>query len=371
MINYDKWKLLNENFLISQPLGGIKSNNGFLAYNKLHEDEEIEEVEEEEEGDEDEYEDEYEDTDDEEEVDVDVDEDEDMDGEGDEDMDGEGDEDEDEGMDDEGDEDEDEDMDGEGDEDEDYEGEDDMDGEGDEGTNLMGRVRSIHHPHAHMHHRPHHEMDSAEIDFAAKAADKMSAMYASCESMDYKLPPMNEWLASVNAQMFPEELQDYIGKSKEVINEEKAPSSDKEEGEEEGRFGLSSKFNQLEARIKQIGEQSGAIQKNEFVQLMADFIKSLKPHVTGKLSGGLEPKLQRLMDAIEDFLPEAKSMKSMGAKYMGNGEKHNKKGCGYSMPMMKKKSKSNCGYMHKGNDHHPRKKMKGCMKSNMKKGWKG
>ena len=40
MINYDKWKLLNENFMSSQPLG-IKKNNGFLAYNKLHEDEEI------------------------------------------------------------------------------------------------------------------------------------------------------------------------------------------------------------------------------------------------------------------------------------------------------------------------------------------
>ena len=352
MINYDKWKLLNENFLISQPLGGIKSNNGFLAYNKLHEDEEIEEVEEEEEGDEEEYED----TDDEEEVDVDVD----VDVDEDEDMDGEGDEDED--MDGEGDEYED--MDGEGDEDEDYEGEDDMDDEGEdhEDTNLMGRVRSIHHPHAHMHHRPHHEMDSAEIDFAAKAADKMSAMYASCESMNYKLPPMNEWLASVNAQMFPEQLQDYIGKSKEVINE----AADSQEG---------GKMTQLNQKIEALGDMGGTISRVQFMSALKHFVDKLSPKVSGGLPAMVEKRINMTMSELDKLIKDEESeegdKKAASAKYMGKGEKHNKKGCGYSMPMMKKKSKSNCGYMHKGHDRHTEKKMKGCMKSNMKKGWKG
>jgi hypothetical protein len=211
MINYDKWKLLNENFMSSQPLG-IKKNNGFLAYNKLHEDEEIED---------DDVEDEMED-------DMSDDDMEDMDDEDMEDMDGEDMEDDDmEDMDDEEYEDEDmEDEDHEEMEDEEYE---DMEHEEheehedheemeDEGP-MMGRVRSHHHSHDKHLSRPHHEMDTDEIDFAAKASDKMSRMYASCESMEYKMPSMNEWLSSVNGMMFPEELNDYIGKKGAILNE--------------------------------------------------------------------------------------------------------------------------------------------------------
>ena len=357
MINYDKWKLLNENFMSSQPLG-IKKNNGFLAYNKLHEDEEIED-------------DDVEDMDDEDMDDEDM-EDEDM-----EDMDGEDMEDDDmEDMD--GEEYEDEDMEDEEYEDEEYEDEDheemedeeyeDMEHEEDEDHEemedegpMMGRVRSHHHSHDKHLSRPHHEMDTDEIDFAAKASDKMSRMYANCESMEYKMPSMNEWLSSVNGMMFPEELNDYIGKKGNVISEAK----EEEEEEEEG-VTLSSRFNQLEAKIEQIGGQSGAIQGKQFAQLTADLVKALKPHVTGKLGGGLEPKLQKLMDAIGDFIgtnnskPKEKSILDRTKPSM-NSPKYMKKGCGKSMKMMPKKMKmmpkkmkmsakkssKNCGYSSK------------------------
>ena len=352
MINYDKWKLLNENFMISQPLG-IKKTNGFLAYNKLHEDEEIED-------DDVEYEIEDDMEDDVEDMDGEDMEDEDMEDEDMEDMDGEDMEDDDmEDMDDEEYEDEDmEDEDHEEMEDEEYEDMEDEEHEDheemeDEGP-MMGRVRSHHHSHDKHLSRPHHEMDTDEIDFAAKASDKMSKMYANCESMEYKMPSMNEWLSSVNGMMFPEELNDYIGKKGNVISEAK-----EEEDEEEEGVTLSSRFNQLEAKIKQIGDQSGAIQGKQFAQLTADLVKALKPHVTGKLGGGLEPKLQKLMDAIGDFIgtrnskPKEKSILDRTKPSM-NAPKYMKKGCGHSMKMMPKKMKmsakkssKNCGYSSK------------------------
>ena len=184
-------------------------------------------------------------------------------------------------------------------------------------------------------------------------------MYANCESMEYKMPSMNEWLSSVNGMMFPEELNDYIGKKGNVISEAK------EEDEEEG-VTLSSRFNQLEAKIEQIGDQSGAIQGKQFAQLTADLVKALKPHVTGKLGGGLEPKLQKLMDAIDDFIgtrnskPEEKSILDRTKPSM-NSPKYMKKGCGMmpkKMKMMPKKMKMSS------------KNMKSCSSKNMKKSTK-
>ena len=370
MINYDKWKLLNENFMISQPLG-IKKTNGFLAYNKLHEDEEIEDddvedeiedgMEDNEDGDEyeDEDGDEYEDEDGDEYEDEDMEDEYEDEDEGDDDI---KDMDDDEYEDDEYEDDEYEDDEY---EDEDHEDEDHDETE-DEGP-MMGRVRSHHHSHDKHLSRPHHEMDTDEIDFAAKASDKMSKMYANCESMEYKMPSMNEWLSSVNGMMFPEELNDYIGKKGNVISEAK------EEDEEEG-VTLSSRFNQLEAKIEQIGDQSGAIQGKQFAQLTADLVKALKPHVTGKLGGGLEPKLQKLMDAIDDFIgtrnsePKEKSILDRTKPSM-NSPKYMKKGCGTKMKMMPKKMKKKMKMMPKKMKMSS-KNMKSCSSKNMKKSTK-
>ena len=69
MLNYEKWKKLNESFMMTNPMG-VKSPNGFLAYNPLNEKAEEEEVDvEEEESDDEEDEDEESDED---EVDIDV-----------------------------------------------------------------------------------------------------------------------------------------------------------------------------------------------------------------------------------------------------------------------------------------------------------
>jgi hypothetical protein len=353
MINYDKWKLLNENFMISQPLGGIKSNNGFLAYNKLHEDEDMEDVEE--------IEDEDEDMEDEDMEDEDM-EDEDMEDEDMEDEDMEDEDMEDEDM-------EDEDMEDEDMEDEDMEDED-MDG------NMMGRVRSIHHPdahnhHKHMHHRPHHEMDVDEIDFANAAADKYSKMYASCESMDYKLPPMNEWLASVNGQMFPEQLQEYIGKKDVQINEAVEEK-------------LTGALSQLNRKIDTLASRQ-SITRVEFISALRHFVQTFENKVTGGLPTMADKRLDQVLDEFAKTVEEGESdsdkEKPSKMKHMKKG----KDGCGYSMPMMAKKSKSECGYMGKG-EVHPKhmkmskkkmgkgcmdSKMKGHMKSHMKKGWKG
>jgi hypothetical protein len=360
MINYDKWKLLNENFMISQPIGGIKSNNGFLAYNKLHEDEEIEEEEVEEEDMDDEGEEDMEDMDDEGDEDM-----EDMDDEGDEDM---------EDMDDEGDEDmDDEDMDDMDDEDMDDmddEGGEDIDDMDDEDEHLMGRVRSIHHPDAHkhkhpkhrehMHDRPHHKMDVDEIDFANAASEKYSKMYASCESMDYKLPPMNEWLASVNGQMFPEQLQEYIGKKDVSINE----------AQEEK---LTGKMTQLNQKIDQLAEKQ-SITRVEFMSAIRHFIQALEPKVSGGLPSMAKRRLDQFLEEVAKVVEDGDSKKEEPSEM-----KHMKKGkdkCGYSMRMMG----MNKGKVHPKHMKMSKKKMgKGCMdakmkghmKSHMKKGWKG
>ena len=355
MINYDKWKLLNENFMISQPLG-IKKTNGFLAYNKLHEDEEIED---------DDVEYEIED-DDMEDDDM-----EDMDGEDMEDMDGEDMEDDDmEDMDDE--EYEDEDMEDEEYEDEDMEDEDheemedeeyeDMEHEEDEDHEemedegpMMGRVRSHHHSHDKHLSRPHHEMDTDEIDFAAKASDKMSKMYANCESMEYKMPSMNEWLSSVNGMMFPEELNDYIGKKGNVISEAK-----------EEDFDVSSRFNPLMQKIEQLQKSKSSIKKEDVVVLVKKFVGAVTSHLAGNLPAGMKTRLDQFMAKIDTFLkiddsePEEKSILDRTKPSM-NSPKYMKKGCGMmpkKMKMMPKKMKMSS------------KNMKSCSSKNMKKSTK-
>ena len=364
MINYDKWKLLNENFMISQPLG-IKKTNGFLAYNKLHEDEEIED-------DDVEYEIEDDMEDDVEDMDGEDMEDEDM-----EDMDGEDMEDDDmEDMDDE--EYEDEDMEDEEYEDEDMEDEDheemedeeyeDMEDEEDEDNEemedegpMMGRVRSHHHSHDKHLSRPHHEMDTDEIDFAAKASDKMSKMYANCESMEYKMPSMNEWLSSVNGMMFPEELNDYIGKKGNVISEAK----EEEEEEKEDKAKLVSKLEMIKRRIDEAADDLNTIQPKQFVELLSYFINKLKPKVkVGTIgSGGVSTKLKSLTDMLNNHLGIDNSKPSIldRTKPSMNSPKYMKKGCGMmpkKMKMMPKKMKMSS------------KNMKSCSSKNMKKSTK-
>ena len=369
MINYDKWKLLNENFMISQPLG-IKKTNGFLAYNKLHEDEEIEDddveyeieddmedgMEDDEDGDEyedEDMEDEYEDEDEDEYEDED---------EGDDDI---KDMDDDEYEDDEYEDDEYEDDEY---EDEDHEDEDHDETE-DEGP-MMGRVRSHHHSHDKHLSRPHHEMDTDEIDFAAKASDKMSKMYANCESMEYKMPSMNEWLSSVNGMMFPEELNDYIGKKGNVISEAK------EEEEEEDKAKLVSKLDMIRKRIDEAADSLNTIQPKQFVELLSYFINKLKPKVKVNTvgSGGISAKLKSLTEMLNDFLGIDNSEKSIldRTKPSMNSPKYMKKGCGTKMKMMPKKMKM----MPKKMKMMPKKmkmsskNMKSCSSKNMKKSTK-
>ena len=353
MINYDKWKLLNENFMISQPLG-IKKTNGFLAYNKLHEDEEIEdddveyEIEDDmEDGMEDDEDgDEYEDEDMEDEYE---DEDEDED-EGDDDI---------------------KDMDDDEYEDDEYEDEDHEDEDHDETEDegpMMGRVRSHHHSHDKHLSRPHHEMDTDEIDFAAKASDKMSKMYANCESMEYKMPSMNEWLSSVNGMMFPEELNDYIGKKGNVISEAKE--------EEEDKAKLVSKLEMIKKRIEEAADSLNTIQPKHFVELLSYFINKLKPKVTVNTvgSGGISAKLKSLTEMLNDFLGIDNSEKSIldRTKPSMNSPKYMKKGCGTKMKMMPKKMKM----MPKKMKMMPKKmkmsskNMKSCSSKNMKKSTK-
>jgi hypothetical protein len=365
MINYDKWKLLNENFMSSQPLG-IKKNNGFLAYNKLHEDEEIEDDDVEDMDDEDMEDMDGEDMEDDDMEDMD---DEDMEDDDMEDMDGE--EYEDEDMEDEEYEDEDheemedeeyEDMEQEEDEDDEYEIEHEQDEDGEDEGPMMGRVRSHHHSHDKHLSRPHHEMDTDEIDFAAKASDKMSRMYASCESMEYKMPSMNEWLSSVNGMMFPEELNDYIGKKGNVISEAK-----------EEDFDVSSRFNPLVQKIEQLQKSKSSIKKEDVVGLIKKFVGAVTSHLTGNLPAGMKTRLDQFMAKIDTFLkiddsePEEKSILDRTKPSM-NSPKYMKKGCGMSMKMMPKKMK-NMKKMPKKMKMSS-KNMKSCSSKNMKKSTK-
>ena len=208
-------------------------------------------------------------------------------------------------------------------------------------------------------------MDTAEIDFAAKASDKMSRMYASCESMEYKMPSMNEWLSSVNGMMFPEELNDYIGKKGNVISEAK-----EEEEEEEDKSKLVSKLEMIKKRIDEAADSLNTIQQKQFVELLSYFINKLKPKVSVNTVGSasISTKLKSLTLMLNDFLGIDNSEKSIldrtkpsmnSPKYMKKGG--NKKGCGMmpkKMKMMPKKMKMSS------------KNMKSCSSKNMKKSTK-
>ena len=364
MINYDKWKLLNENFMISQPLG-IKKTNGFLAYNKLHEDEEIEdddveyeiedEIEDDEDGDEDgdeyededmedEYEDEYEDED-----------------EGDDDI---KDMDDDEYEDEDHEDDEYEDEDHEETEDEEYEDmeheedeEDEDNGEMEDEGPMMGRVRSHHHSHDKHLSRPHHEMDTDEIDFAAKASDKMSKMYANCESMEYKMPSMNEWLSSVNGMMFPEELNDYIGKKNIQVNE----------AVEEKTTG---KVGPINVKIDQLAEKTQSLTRVEFMSTLRHFVTAFEPKVSDGLPSMANKRLDQAIDEFSKYVKKSdnESKNSESEKKEPSKMKYMKKGCGMmpkKMKMMPKKMK-----MSSKNMKMSSKNMKSCSSKNMKKSTK-
>ena len=209
-------------------------------------------------------------------------------------------------------------------------------------------------------------MDTAEIDFAAKASDKMSKMYANCESMEYKMPSMNEWLSSVNGMMFPEELNDYIGKKGNVISEAK------EEEEEEDKAKLVSKLEMIKKRIDEAADSLNTIQQKQFVELLSYFINKLKPKVTVNTVGsaGISTKLKSLTLMLNDFLGIDNSEKSIldRTKPSMNSPKYMKKGCGMSMKMMPKKMK-NMKKMPK-NMKMSSKNMKSCSSKNMKKSTK-
>jgi hypothetical protein len=266
-------------------------------------------------------------------------------------------------------------MEQEEDEDDEYEIEHEEDEDDEDEGPMMGRVRSHHHSHDKHLSRPHHEMDTDEIDFAAKASDKMSRMYASCESMEYKMPSMNEWLSSVNGMMFPEELNDYIGKKGNVINE--LAKQEDEEEEEEDKAKLASKLEQIKKRIDEAADSLNTIQQKQFVELLSYFINKLKPKVTVNTVGSasISTKLKSLTLMLNDFLGIDNSEKSIldrtkssmnSPKYMKKGG--NKKGCGMmpkKMKMMPKKMKMMPKKMKMSS-----KNMKSCSSKNMKKSTK-
>jgi hypothetical protein len=279
-------------------------------------------------------------------------------------MDGEEDEYEDEGIDDEDEDeyedDEYEDDEYEDDEYEDDEYEDDEHGHEDEGP-MMGRVRSHHHSHDKHLSRPHHEMDTDEIDFAAKASDKMSRMYASCESMEYKMPSMNEWLSSVNGMMFPEELNDYIGKKGNVINE-----LAKQEDEEE-KVDVAPKYNAIMRQIENLEKSGSSITKQNAIPLIKRVLDAIISHMPSSFQGALKTRLDQFMTEINELV-EVKEEKKSKPKPSMNSPKYMKKGCGMSMKMMPKKMKKM--KMMPKKMKMSSKNMKSCSSKNMKKSTK-
>jgi hypothetical protein len=210
MLNYEKWKKLNESFMMSSPIGGITHNNGFLAYSPLSEAEmdrdEDEDMEDEDMEDEDmEDEDmEDEDMDDEDMEDEDM-EDEDMD---DEDMD-------DEDMDDE-------DMDDEDMDDEDMDDEDDGEMEiqddageieeiedGDESEDSDDGAVHHHHHHYHGHKNKEAYSDDADEEAGNEMMCKRCGSYMANENHDCGI---DEWAASVKSLINPVILQKLNGK---------------------------------------------------------------------------------------------------------------------------------------------------------------
>ena len=266
MLNYEKWKKLNESFMMSSPIGGITHNNGFLAYSPLSEAE----------MDRDEDEDmEDEDMEDEDMEDEDM-EDEDME---DEDM-------EDEDMEDEDIEDEDiedEDM-----EDEDMEDEDEMDDEDDMEMEIQddaGEIEEIedgdeledsddgavhhHHHHYHGHKNKEAYSDDADEEAGNEMMCKRCGSYMANENHDCGI---DEWAASVKSLINPVILQKLNGS---ILTEAsyKGAKIDIEPGETDGALDLKAK---LEALIKGIKSKTDMPDRQRY-SILNSIIKVLVP----------------------------------------------------------------------------------------------
>jgi hypothetical protein len=171
--------------------------------------------------------------------------------------------------------------------------------------------------------------------------------------------------------MFPEELNDYIGKKGNVISEAK----EEDEGEEEDKAKLISQLDMIRKKIDIAADQVSTIQPKQFVELLSYFINKLKPKVkVGTIgSGGVSTKLKALITMLNDHLGIDDSSildrtkPSMNSpKYMKKGG--NKKGCGMmpkKMKMMPKKMKMMPKKMKMSS-----KNMKSCSSKNMKKSTK-
>jgi hypothetical protein len=267
MLNYEKWKKLNESFMMSSPIGGITHNNGFLAYSPLSEAEmdrdEDEDMEDEDMEDEDmEDEDmEDEDMDDEDMEDEDMD-DEDMD---DEDMD-------------------DEDMDDEDMDDEDMDDEDDGEMEiqddageieeiedGDESEDSDDGAVHHHHHHYHGHKNKEAYSDDADEEAGNEMMCKRCGSYMANENHDCGI---DEWAASVKSLINPVILQKLNGK---ILTEAsyKGAKIDIEPGETDGALDLKQK---LEALIKGIINKGDDMSERQRYSILNSIIKVLVPN---------------------------------------------------------------------------------------------
>ena len=266
MLNYEKWKKLNESFMMSSPIGGITHNNGFLAYSPLSEAEMDR--------------DEDEDMEDEDMEDEDM-EDEDMEDEDMEDEDMEDEDMEDEDM-------EDEDMEDEDMEDEDMEDEDEMDDEDDMEMEIQddaGEIEEIedgdeledsddgavhhHHHHYHGHKNKEAYSDDADEEAGNEMMCKRCGSYMANENHDCGI---DEWAASVKSLINPVILQKLNGS---ILTEAsyKGAKIDIEPGETDGALDLKAK---LEALIKGIKSKTDMPDRQRY-SILNSIIKVLVP----------------------------------------------------------------------------------------------
>ena len=256
MLNYEKWKKLNESFMMSSPIGGITHNNGFLAYSPLSE------------------------------AEMDRDEDEDMEDEDMEDEDMEDEDMEDEDMEDE--DMEDEDIEDEDIEDEDMEDEDEMDDEDDMEMEIQddaGEIEEIedgdeledsddgavhhHHHHYHGHKNKEAYSDDADEEAGNEMMCKRCGSYMANENHDCGI---DEWAASVKSLINPVILQKLNGS---ILTEAsyKGAKIDIEPGETDGALDLKAK---LEALIKGIKSKTDMPDRQRY-SILNSIIKVLVP----------------------------------------------------------------------------------------------
>ena len=333
MINYDKWKLLNENFLVSQPLGGIRSNNGFLAYSPLSEGEDYSDEEDMDDDNvvrhpEEDMEDQS-DEDEEDDIEGDID---DMEGDID-DMEGDIDD-----M-----EDDEEDM-----EDDEEDMEDDEDDEDEDDEDEIDQYPYANDKHHHHHHHHHH--DSSEFDDAVDAVEKMSA--EKHESLGYKMPSINEWTKSVQSMMFPDAIQKYIPQKTLALKEAADDSSEKSDTMEE----WPTAFQNLKRAIEKLDQTSITKTKKDIFTIIKICIDKLLQHSSSDATGRLNTTLTNFRKELDKLNKEAtpaegmettssmKKMKMMSSDHKGRKKKHAKKSwSGMKMKMMPKMSGDKMG----------------------------